>query len=127
MRIIVRVRKSWGYREDNSEEEESTEGGVLSAMGLYTEDGDTLIHQQAVSTLDTGHWRSSHSAQPHILSPSMPIPLPGTGETETWPLSLEFSIYPRKLKQVHKEPKNTWWKVAGAQRQGETKLEHQER
>lgn len=41
-------------------------------------------------------------------------------------LSSEFSIHPGKLKQVHEEPKNSWWQVAGAQRRGETKFVYQE-
>lgn len=56
----------------------------------------------------------------------MPIPVPDPDPEETkqtWPLSLDFSIRPRKLKQVQStKPESTWWKVAGAWRQGETKL-----
>lgn len=73
--------------------------------------------------LGVGHWRSTGSAPPHILSLLLPVLMPGTEETkQTRSCPQEFSIHPGKIKQVHKEPENSWWQVAGAQRQGETKF-----
>lgn len=67
------------------------------------------------------------SAPPHILSLLLPVLMPGTEETkQTRSCPQEFSIHPGKIKQVHKEPENSWWQVAGAQRQGETKFVYQE-
>lgn len=36
------------------------------------------------------------------------------GDKAVLVLSSELSIHPGKLKQVHKEPENSWWQVAGA-------------